>query len=71
MTKDTQAHIGHLAGLIYRRLEREGKPASAMGLASKLRLWPWDVFLALGWLSREDKVRLRRRLVALMVELKK
>ena len=71
MTKDTQAHVGHLAGLVYRRLEREGKPASAISLALKLGLWPWDVFMALGWLSREDKVRLHRKMLALMAELKK
>jgi hypothetical protein len=42
-----------------------------MGLSISLGIWPWDVFMALGWLAREDKVRFRRNLAALMVELKK
>ena len=66
MVRDTRAHIGHLAGLVYQCLKREGIPLSVLDLAYKNRIWPWDVLLALGWLSREDKVSLHKRVVALM-----
>jgi hypothetical protein len=42
-----------------------------MSLALEVGCWPWDVLLALGWLSREGKVRLWRDKAALMAELKK
>lgn len=71
MTRDTNPHIGHMAGDVYRCLEHSRKPLSVMGLSISLGIWPWDVFMALGWLAREDKVRFRRNLAALMVELKK
>lgn len=71
MTSDKHAHIGHVAGLVYHRLEKEGGPKSTLDLAYEIRLWPWDVLLALGWLLREGKVRLWRDKAALMAELKK
>ena len=71
MTMDTRAHIGHLAGLVYRGLEGGGKPLSVLDIAFKLKMWPWDVFMALGWLSSEDKVKLRRNLLALIAELRR
>ena len=71
MTHYTHAHLGHLAGEVYRCLEREGKPMSLLDIALRNNLWPWDVLLALGWLAREDKLKLHFTLVALMAELKK
>jgi hypothetical protein len=70
VTRDTHAHVGHLAGQVYRSLERQG-PMSVMDISIQLKLWPWDVLLALGWLMREDKVRLTRRLLAVIAELRK
>ncbi|MFH0861613.1 MAG: winged helix-turn-helix domain-containing protein [Candidatus Altiarchaeota archaeon] len=71
MTHYTHAHLGHLAGEVYRCLEQEGRAMSVMDLSVKKRMWPWDVVLAFGWLQREDKIRLHRRLAALTAELKK
>ncbi|MBD3387478.1 MAG: hypothetical protein GF416_00490 [Candidatus Altiarchaeales archaeon] len=70
MTRYTRPHVGHLAGVVYRALERD-QPLSVLDLSLKTGLWPWDVLLALGWLSCEDKVKFRRNLAALMVEIKR
>ncbi|MFH1054478.1 MAG: winged helix-turn-helix domain-containing protein [Candidatus Altiarchaeota archaeon] len=71
MVKDKHAHIGHIAGLIYHCLERKGKPMSLLDVSLTIRKCPVDVLLALGWLSREGKVRIWRELIAIMAELKK
>ena len=42
-----------------------------LDLSLGLGLWPWDVLLSVGWLSREGKVKLWRDKAALLVELKK
>ncbi|MBU0763115.1 MAG: winged helix-turn-helix domain-containing protein [Candidatus Altiarchaeota archaeon] len=70
MAKDTHAHIGHLAGVVYKTLEKRASPMSVMGIAFSAKLWPWDVLLAVGWLMREDKIRLKRKFIALFAELK-
>ena len=71
MARDKHAHIGHVAGRVYHCLERCHKPASVLWLSWAVKAWPWEVFLALGWLSREDKVRLWRFGIALVAELKR
>jgi hypothetical protein len=70
MARDTIAHIGHLAGQVYKCLEREKRPLSVMDVSLKLGMWPWDVLLAFGWLAREDKIRFHRSIAALQAELK-
>ena len=62
--------MGHLAGLVYRTLERQG-PMSLLNMSLKLKMWPWDVLLAFGWLMREEKIILNRRLLALIAEIRK
>ena len=71
MTHYTHSHVGHLAGEVHRCLEQEGRAMSVMDVSLKIRMWPWDVLLAFGWLESEDKVRLRRRLAAITAELKR
>jgi hypothetical protein len=71
MTRDTHAHLGHNAGLVYKCLEKRRGPMSVMDVAFTLRMWPWDVLMAFGWLAREEKVRFHRNLLALMAELVK
>ena len=68
MTRDLHAHIGHVAGIIWRRLDRERRAMSLLELSVGTRTWPWEVLLAAGWLSREGKVRCWRRHAALMIE---
>jgi hypothetical protein len=70
MTRDTHAHIGHLAGVVYRALERRGGKMSVLDLSLSERLWPWDVIMAFGWLEREGKIKLSRSLFALMASLR-
>ena len=71
MTRDKHAHIGHVAGLVWHHLERQDRPRSVLDISAAIMVWPWDVLLALGWLSREDKVRVWVDKAALMAELKK
>ena len=72
MTQRTHSHVGHLAGEVYRLLERSGRGLSVLDIAISTGMWPWDVLLALGWLMKEDKIKLHvRQLVALTAELKK
>ena len=54
------AEIGEAAGLIWRTLESEG-PMTKETLKSKTRLDSEILNMALGWLSREDKIRMERK----------
>ncbi|HRY29490.1 MAG TPA: winged helix-turn-helix domain-containing protein [Elusimicrobiota bacterium] len=49
--------IGRVAGDVWRYLERNGE-TSALRLRSALKVSQSQLFLALGWLSREEKILL-------------
>jgi hypothetical protein len=69
VVRDLHPHVGHTAGLVYKAIEKSGKPMSVLTLCLHLKLWPWEVMTALGWLSREGKVKLWKNVFALMAAL--
>jgi hypothetical protein len=50
------SEIGQIAGDVWRYLDRNGE-TSALRLRSALKVSQSSLFLALGWLCREEKVR--------------
>jgi hypothetical protein len=48
--------IGFNAGKIWSYLNNKNEPVDVLELKFQLKLTNTDLYLALGWLSREDKV---------------
>ena len=48
--------IGTNAGRIWEYLHIQKKEVSIPEFKKKLKITDWDLYLALGWLAREDKI---------------
>lgn len=66
---DMMARVGEMAGRVWRLLNAEGE-MPLEEIAQALDDEPERVTLAVGWLAREDKLRLRRAEGVLFVALK-
>ncbi len=67
--KSVMGDIGFEAGDIYREIESAGKKIKATDLKKSLDLSTASVYLALGWLAREDKVKVYKQGNSVRVEL--
>ena len=61
--------IGSTAGLVWRFLDQNGS-ATALGLKSALGISNTVLYLALGWLAREDKIAIAESAAGVTVTLK-
>ena len=62
--------IGFDAGNVYRYLEEQGKKTKATDIKSELGISTSAVYLALGWLAREDQVSIYKKGNSVRVDLK-
>jgi len=61
--------IGTNAGLLWRLLSEQG-PQTLAGLKKRSKLNDRELYLALGWLTREGKIRYAREKAAIRVSLR-
>jgi len=67
---DLWGEIGGAAGKVFSALEGESDPVSLGVVKKKSKLTDDLLYLALGWLAREDKVYLDRDKATIRVKLK-
>ena len=63
--------IGASAGAVWRFLSEVNEPSSIIKIKTRLSLSNSEVFLALGWLSRENKVAMEAKGNTIFVSIKK
>ncbi|MFP4687415.1 MAG: winged helix-turn-helix domain-containing protein [bacterium] len=67
--KSIMGDIGFEAGDVYRELENSSGKLKATDLKNSLDLSTSSIYLALGWLAREDKVKVYKKGNSVRVEL--